>query len=97
MMKYFTYGINRNIVRCNFIYLAIGTLLFLLLLIEKSDFLVGTSIVFFMAVNIVNALMLLILLANLLSNFKDIEEHTCAFLIALLNYPIAVLFIYLLT
>ncbi|PRX53861.1 hypothetical protein CLV81_2251 [Flagellimonas meridianipacifica] len=97
MMAYFTYKMNRVVVYCNLIYFAIGTLLFLLLLIKQSDFLIGLSMVFFVLASIVNALMLLLVFANTLLNPKDIEQHFLAFVIALFNYPIAILFIHFLT
>ena len=97
MMVYFTYSINRIIVHCNFIYFEIGILLFLLLLIQQSDFLIGISMVFLVMANILNAFMLPIVVVSMLSNLKDLEQHLFALLIGMLNYPIAILFIHLLT
>jgi len=95
-MDYFTYGINRLAVRLALGYFVFGTLLFLMLLIEVTDFVGSLAVIFLIVASLSTAFILLLQLIAMFLNLKAMAQYLLAMAIALLNYPIAVVYLHFL-
>ncbi len=96
MIALFKHKYNRMAVHMAGISFLLGTLLMLMALISKSQMIVVLCISFLVLYVLVTFVLLLILLVNTLAHVKDIHEHIMTFIIVLMNYPIAILYIHFL-
>ncbi len=94
MMAYFTCSINRFAMKMTILYFLTGSLLMLLLLFVKVDFLFVVALIFLSISSVINGITVFCLIMSMLLNFADIEQHTMTLVAALLNYPIAFLYIH---
>jgi len=97
MIHYFTHKSNRIAVKLAITCFSIGSLLFILLLTTNSHFIITMSFLFFILYGMSNLIMLIVILINMLLNYKDLQQHFTALIIMLLNVPIATGYLYLLT
>jgi len=65
-------------------------------LMAENDFIITLGITFLVFYIPVTFIILLILFVNTMANFKDIHEHIMTLIIVLMNFPIALLYIYFL-
>lgn len=96
MITYFTHTSNRIAVQLAIICFCLGSILFLLFLITDTMF-IWLDVIFFILYLMSNFIMTLVILVKILINHKDFQEHFTALVILLLNVPIAMLYISLLT
>lgn len=94
MIALFKHKWNRIAVRIATAGFFLGTLLMLTALMANNDLIVTCGIVFLVCYIPVTLLMLFILFINTITNFKDIHEHVMTLIIVLMNFPIALLYIY---
>jgi len=71
-------------------------MLMLTALMAENDFIITLGITFLVFYIPVTFIILLILFVNTMANFKDIHEHIMTLIIVLMNFPIALLYIYFL-
>lgn len=93
MIALFKHKWNRVAVRIATISFCVGTLLMLTALIAENDLIITIGFAFLVLYIPVTLMLLFILTINSLANFKDIHEHVMTFIIVLMNFPIAVLYI----
>lgn len=93
MIAYFPTRLHRVTLRMSLAQFALGTVLFLLLLIDKNSGLEIITMSFLGIATVVSVAQILILLTMCLLDFKQIEKHCTTIFISALNYPIAVLYI----
>jgi len=96
MIALFKYKWNRVAVRMATLSFFLGTLLMLTALITVNDLMITFGISFLVLYTLVTLVMLLILFINTIANFKDIHEHVMTLIIVLMNFPVAILYIYFL-
>lgn len=96
MIALFKYKWNRVAVRIATLSFFLGTLLMLTALMADNDLIITFGISFLALYTLVTLVTLLILFVNTMANFKDIHEHVMTLIIVLMNFPIALLYIYFL-
>jgi len=96
MIVLFKYKWNRVAVRIATLSFILGTMLMLTALMAENDFIITLGITFLVFYIPVTFIILLILFVNTMANFKDIHEHIMTLIIVLMNFPIALLYIYFL-
>jgi len=96
MIVIFKYKWNRVAVRIATLSFILGTMLMLTALMAENDFIITLGITFLVFYIPVTFIILLILFVNTMANFKDIHEHIMTLIIVLMNFPIALLYIYFL-
>lgn len=94
MIVLFKHKWNRTAVRIATFSFLIGTLFMLIALMVDNDIIVTLGIVFLVLYIPVTIILLFIVLVNTLIHFKDIHEHLMTLIIVLINFPIALLYIY---
>jgi hypothetical protein len=95
MMVLFKHKWNRRIVRVVSLYFLLSTLLLCIALIPETEFTILVGIILYLSYIIVTCIALIIILVNVLRYSKDIQEHTMALILLIMNYPISMLYIYL--
>lgn len=95
-MVLFKHRWNRISVRIAGFSFILGTLLMLTALMAENDLILTLGIVFLVVYVPVTIVLLFILFVNALTNFRDIHEHVMTLIIVLMNFPIALLYIYFL-
>ncbi len=96
MIAYFTHKSNRIAVQLAITCFSLGSTLFLLFLISDT-MLIWLDIIFCILYLMSNFIMVLVILIKILIHYKDFQEHFTALVILLLNIPIAILYISLLS
>lgn len=94
MMTYFTCPVNRFAIKMTIFCFLTGSLIMLLLLFIKADFLFAAALIFLGISVVTNSITVFCLIINTFLNFAHIEQHTLTLVVALLNYPIAFLYIH---
>ncbi|WP_299531801.1 hypothetical protein [Ulvibacterium sp.] len=94
MMTYFTCPVNRFAIKMTCFNFLTSTLLMLLLLFVKADFLFVCAFIFLGISGVVNSITVFCLIVTLFLNFKYVEQHALALVVALLHYPITFLYIH---
>lgn len=97
MNAFFTYRLNRIAVRIALASFSMGTLLFLIQLANLNPSIDILGFSFILAAIFVNAIILIALVVHGLIHHKDFEEHISTITIVLLNIPITLLYIHLIT
>ena len=95
MMVLFKHKWNRRILRVVSLYFLVSTLLLCIALIPENEITTVIGIMLYLSYIIVTCIALIIILVNVLSNSKDIQEHTMVLVLLIMNYPISMLYIYL--
>ena len=85
---------NRIAVRLATIAFFFGTLLMLIALMAENDLILTIGIAFLVLYIPITLVMLFILFINTITNLKDIHEHVMALTIVVMNFPIALVYIY---
>ncbi len=93
MILLFKHRWNRVSVRIATLSFLIGTVLMLCALMATNELIITFGLVFLVLYVLVTLILLCILLVHTLVHFKDIHEHVMTFIIVLMNFPIAVLYI----
>lgn len=96
MMVLFKHRCNRISVRIACFSFLLGTLLMLIALMAKNDIILTLGVVFLVLYIPVTIVLLFILFVTALTNFRDIHEHVMTLIIVLMNFPVALLYIYFL-
>ncbi|TMM58000.1 hypothetical protein FEE95_00810 [Maribacter algarum] len=94
MIALFKHRWNRIAVRLATIGLFFGTLLMLTALMAENDLIITIGIVFLVLYIPITLVILFILFINTMANLKNIHEHVMALIIVVMNFPIALLYIY---
>ncbi|MRI02207.1 hypothetical protein GH721_16805 [Kriegella sp. EG-1] len=94
MIQLFKYKWNRIAVQFSGMSFIIGTVYMLILLFSENDLIKTVGITLIVLYVPTTLIVLLILLANTLANFKDIHEHILALVLVFINIPIAILYSY---
>lgn len=95
MMVLFKYKWNRRILRVVSLYFLVSTLLLCIALIPENEVTTVIGIMLYLSYIIVTCIALIIMLVNILRYSKDIQEHTMVLILLIMNYPISMLYIYL--
>jgi len=85
---------NRIAVRLATITFFSGTLLMLTALMAENDLILIIGMVFLVLYIPITLVMLCILFINTITYLKDIHEHVMALIIVVMNFPIALVYIY---
>ena len=93
MKTLFTYRVNRTCAYFAMWCFVLGNLLFLSFLATESDVLMGTGIVFMAVMMVITPVALVILGVNTLLNLKDIRQHLIAIFMVLVNIPVSIYYI----
>ncbi|GAB5472395.1 MAG: hypothetical protein Mars2KO_04940 [Maribacter sp.] len=96
MMVLFKHRWNRISVRIACFSFFLGTLLMLIALMAENDLIRTLGIVFLVLYVPVTIVLLFILFVTALTNFRDIHEHVMTLIIVLMNFPIALVYLYFL-
>lgn len=96
MIALFKHKWNRVAVRIATGCFFLGTVLMLTALMANNELIVTCGIAFLVLYIPVTLVMLFILFVNTITNFRDIHEHVMILIIVLMNFPIALLYIYFL-
>lgn len=94
MIALFRHRWNRIAVRLATIGFFSGTLLMLTALMAENDLILTIGIVFLVLYIPITLVMLFILFINTIANLKDIHEHVMALIIVVMNFPLALLYLY---
>ncbi|MDB4293610.1 hypothetical protein N9954_09415 [Maribacter sp.] len=97
MKTLFTYRVNRISAYFALWCFIIGNVLFLLFLATEADIVGGTGVTFMAVLIVLTPISLLILLLNALFNLNDIRQHLTAIFMVLLNIPLAILYLKIIT
>lgn len=95
-MVLFKHRWNRISVRIACFSFFLGTLLMLIALMAENDLIRTLGIVFLVLYVPVTIVLLFILFVTALTNFRDIHEHVMTLIIVLMNFPIALVYLYFL-
>lgn len=95
MMVLFKHKWNRRILRVVSLYFLVSTLLLCIGLIPENEITTVIGIMLYLSYIIVTCIALIIILVNVLRYSKDIQEHTMVLILLIMNYPISMLYIYL--
>ena len=95
MMVLFKHKWNRRILRVVSLYFLVSTLLLCIALIPENEVTTVIGIMLYLSYIIVTCIALIIILINILRYSKDIQEHTMVLILLIMNYPISMLYIYL--
>lgn len=95
MMVLFKHKWNRRILRVVSLYFLVSTLLLCIALIPENEITTVIGIMLYLSYIIVTCIALIIILVNVLRYSKDIQEHTMVLILLIMNYPISMLYIYL--
>lgn len=94
MIALFKHRWNRVAVRIATGCFLLGTLLMLTALMATNELIITFGIVFLVLYIPITLIMLFILMIHTMANFKDLQEHVMTLIIVLMNFPIALLYIY---
>lgn len=95
-MVLFKHRWNRISVRIACFSFFLGTLLMLIALMAENDLIRTLGIVFLVLYVPVTIVLLFVLFVTALTNFRDIHEHVMTLIIVLINFPIALVYLYFL-
>ncbi len=95
-MVLFKHRWNRISVRIACFSFFLGTLLMLIALMAENDLIRTLGIVFLVLYVPVTIVLLFVLFVTALTNFRDIHEHVMTLIIVLMNFPIALVYLYFL-
>ena len=95
MMVLFKHKWNRRILRVVSLYFLVSTLLLCIALIPENEITTVIGIMLYLSYIILTCIALIIILVNVLRYSKDIQEHTMVLILLIMNYPISMLYIYL--
>lgn len=95
-MVLFKHRWNRISVRIACFSFFLGTLLMLIALMAENDLIRTLGIVFLVLCVPVTIVLLFVLFVTALTNFRDIHEHVMTLIIVLMNFPIALVYLYFL-
>ncbi len=95
MMVLFKHKWNRRILRVVSLYFLVSTLLLCIGLIPENEITTVIGIMLYLSYIILTCIALIIILVNVLRYSKDIQEHTMVLILLIMNYPISMLYIYL--
>lgn len=93
MIRFFKHSLHRVSVQLAFISFIIGHLLLLIYLFYPEEIMIGFAIAFLIIFIGLHTALILILLVNLLANFKHYEEHMVALVLVFLNVPLALFYL----
>jgi len=96
MIALFKHKWNRVAVRIATICFFLGTLLMLTALMAENDTIRSVGIAFIVLYIPVTLIILFVLFVNTIAHLKDIHEHVMTLIIVLMNFPIALLYLYFL-
>ncbi|WP_423998110.1 hypothetical protein [Maribacter sp. IgM3_T14_3] len=94
-MALFKHKWNRRIVWIVSLYFLVSTLLLCIALIPETKITTVIGIMLYLSYIIITCIALIIILINVLRYSKDIQEHTMALILLIINYPVSMLYIYL--
>lgn len=94
MMVLFKHKWNRRIIRLVSFYFLLSTLVMCTALIPETEFIIIVGIILYLSYIIITCTALIILSINVLKYSKDIQEHTMALILLIMNYPLSILYIY---
>ncbi len=96
-MAYFKHYPTRMAARSAAWSAALGTLLFLVALATGPEALVGPGLAFILVASFLNTLVLLVLFVSALIHYREIQEFASAIVLLMLNLPLALLYIHILS
>lgn len=96
MTTLFKHRWNRMAVRMAGGSFALGTLLFLIALMAENPLIETLGLVFLVLYIPVTIIVCFLLFVNTLMHFRDLHEHVMTFLLVLLNFPMALVYIHFL-
>ena len=96
MIALFKHKWNRVAVRFVTVCFFFGTLLMLTALMAENDIILNISIAFLIFYVPVTLILLFVLFITTITHLKDIHEHVMTLIIVLMNFPIALVYIYFL-